>query len=639
MDRNNTSFPLFSYERLKSKKFTPTDVEAYHQFLVRQYILDNPDVRGLLAFHAMGSGKTLLGANTIKEFIKDRQIVVIAPKKVFPRFHDEFRKIDIDVQSVNFISLKASNLGTQIERLDNTVELELGATPGDLLRKTPLDNTFLLIDEAHNLFNAIVNGSKNAVDLYDSIMTARNIKVLFLSGSPISNTPFELVPCFNMLAGHKLFPENEEDFEKYFVTPDKLHIRSQDKFKNRIFGLVSYYGDWIQATQRAHRPKRLPTKVIKVPMSERQFAIYSGFRDKEREESSGTFKKRYRAERFAPKSGSSSYRIRSRQASNFVPDVKAKDRGLSNPECCPKFFKALEIMESHKGQPGMVFSNFVNQSGLMDFAEFLQLHGWTEWDEDLSVGKSSKRYTVISGETDVENVDLIQRIASSKDNISGDIIRAVLVGPAGAEGIEFKHFRYVIEMDPFFNAVRGDQVENRIDRYMSHDDLPLKDRTVQTYYLLSDYPKNVDEKIRNRELTTDEHLYVQSKRRKLLSLEFYRILIESSIDCPVHRDSLPKERARKINCLMCNPTNRPLWTESLDKDIKSVNPCRPPQVESVKAKEIVIDRGNAGEKRFMYTDTGDVKEFFEYRDDLGGYMAVPRNHPDYDLLMDAVSKK
>jgi hypothetical protein len=637
-DRNNTNAPLYNFERLKSLKFTPTDLELYHQFLVRNYLLDNPRQRGLLAYHMTGTGKTRLGANNIREYVKKRQIVVIAPKKVFATFDREFKTVGVETTDVHKISLKANNLTAQIDRLpgfqksDADYSMETEAEQ-NVLKHTPLDNTFLVVDEAHNLFNAIVNGSQNAVNLYDSIMAAKNIKILFLTGTPISNTPFELVPCFNMLAGTKLFPENSEDFEKFFISKDGLHVQNADRFKNRVFGLISYYGDWVQAVARAHRPTRLPTKIIQVPMSEEQYAIYSGYRDKEREEK-GSMGNRGN-ERFAPKMSSSTYRIRSRQASNFVPDLRdKKNRGLDNPDRCPKFYKAKEIIESHK-EPGILCSNFVNEGGLRDMARVLELDGWEEWDgEDMS--KNYKRFAIVAGDVDEEDVTKIQRVASAMENIRAGIIRLVLIGPAGAEGIEFKHFRYCIIMDPFFNGVRTDQFESRIDRYKSHEGLPKSEQNVQMYHLLASYPKDAKKEDIQREPTTDNDLYASSKRRKLLSLEFYRLMIEASIDCPIHRDNLPKDRAAKMHCMMCSPTNQPLFTDRLDKDCKAANPCHPPKVEKVQASEIVIDTVR-GQKKFMYTRHSDGSfEFFEFRDDLGGYVPVARNHKEYDLLMDAV---
>jgi hypothetical protein len=63
------------------------------------------------------------------------------------------------------------------------------------------EEVFAIVDEAHNLFNAITNGAKNALALYDLIMETRNIRLIFMSGTPIINDPFELVPCFNMIRG------------------------------------------------------------------------------------------------------------------------------------------------------------------------------------------------------------------------------------------------------------------------------------------------------------------------------------------------------------------------------------------------------------------------------------------------------
>jgi hypothetical protein len=187
MERNNTNFPIHNYERLKSKKFTANDIELYHQFVTRQFLIDNPEIRGVLVFFDMGTGKTRLGANNIKDNMSTgRQIVVIAPSSVFGKFRDEFRHVGVDTNNVNFISLKASNLGVQIDRLPGGDDASANS---DVLRQTPLDNTLLIVDEAHNFFNAIVNGSKNAVDLYDNILSAKNLKLMFLTGSPIINDP------------------------------------------------------------------------------------------------------------------------------------------------------------------------------------------------------------------------------------------------------------------------------------------------------------------------------------------------------------------------------------------------------------------------------------------------------------------
>jgi hypothetical protein len=70
----------------------------------------------------------------------------------------------------------------------------------------PFDNKVVIIDEAHNLVSRISNtGSKRgsiAYRLYHDLMDATNVKIIFLTGTPIINTPREIAILFNMLRGY-----------------------------------------------------------------------------------------------------------------------------------------------------------------------------------------------------------------------------------------------------------------------------------------------------------------------------------------------------------------------------------------------------------------------------------------------------
>ena len=151
-----------------------------------------------------------------------------------------------------------------------------------------LENKVIIIDEAHNLFNSIVNGSKIANEFYDIIMNTKKIKLIFLTGTPIINNPFEIAVAFNMLYGkiisndkslnnkknyHTILPEYYADFQKYFVDISSNSLKNEDKFKNRIYGLVSYYGDMYNNIVKSIKddikilkakenyPDRLPIKI------------------------------------------------------------------------------------------------------------------------------------------------------------------------------------------------------------------------------------------------------------------------------------------------------------------------------------------------------------------------------------------
>ena len=134
----------------------------------------------------------------------NREVVFFLKKSLLPDIQSKMKKLGkiIKVPKINFISINASNV---IDQLDRSL---------DLLNNT-LDGKFIIVDEAHHFFNSIVNMSENALKLYRKIKEAKNIKILFLSGTPIVKSVFEIVPCFNMLAGLRDIAEEIEQSDIY----------------------------------------------------------------------------------------------------------------------------------------------------------------------------------------------------------------------------------------------------------------------------------------------------------------------------------------------------------------------------------------------------------------------------------------
>ena len=73
-------------------------------------------------------------------------------------------------------------------------------------KKNPFDNAVVIVDEAHNFVSRIVNKLKQpksiSYQLYDFLMSAQNVRIVFLSGTPIINYPNEIGILFNMLRGY-----------------------------------------------------------------------------------------------------------------------------------------------------------------------------------------------------------------------------------------------------------------------------------------------------------------------------------------------------------------------------------------------------------------------------------------------------
>jgi GNAT superfamily N-acetyltransferase len=528
-DRNSTSYPKQLASVLESIKKDKDDVLKYHQRLAYEFVVNNPKTRGLQFYMKMGSGKTIAAAS-IAEGLKDqdvkRKIIVMSAKSLHANFRKDlikYRKMVAEKgkngesilmseealnkyidETYQFISLNASNMITQVHKAikkdadlsafdDNVITEEEAEEFAKLDRIGNLDDTILIIDEAHNLFNAITNGSKNAMGLYKLIMEAKNIKLLFLTGTPIVNDPFEFAICMNMIAGpmgrHSngapitLFGEDYADFTKYFVgaigieTPDpddpskkikvaQPHIKNRDKFINRIIGLVSYYGA-DDKDQLARYPEQLETIVSKVSMSPKQYAAYISARDREIEETSrsaGFSKSGHKKPLQKPEGMSSSYRVRSRQFSNFLfPNYASRsykdDRGYAKYEKFPDKLKEENLRVRGSDGKGDNEANFgleIWSPKIMKLLEHVQAHMPFKFYSDKLVSKktatkSSKKKVKGKGEMElkvravcdddwkkikaVHNESFSDKFAVSKDVIGyvafngNDVIGYVTVHP------------------------------------------------------------------------------------------------------------------------------------------------------------------------------------------------------------------
>ena len=66
---------------------------------------------------------------------------------------------------------------------------------------SPFRENVIIIDEVHNFVNEIMNGSAPANVFYDWIVNSEDVKLIFLSGTPIINKPAEIAILYNMLRG------------------------------------------------------------------------------------------------------------------------------------------------------------------------------------------------------------------------------------------------------------------------------------------------------------------------------------------------------------------------------------------------------------------------------------------------------
>jgi hypothetical protein len=186
-------------------------------------------------------------------------------------------------------------------------------------------------------------------------------------------------------------------YEIYDVILDNIEVQ-EDGGNQTQQGQQGEGGEGDEEGDKKDFPKELPTIVEYVPMSQEQFARYTQFRILENEEAKFSKKD---TSRFADNSGSSSsYRVKSRQVSNyFIPEHalgpvrgnKTRERFLDkltkedllNRNYSPKMFKMIENIKKSKGL-GIVYSQFVSGEGIAIFAKILDNMNYVNYNQKLS---------------------------------------------------------------------------------------------------------------------------------------------------------------------------------------------------------------------------------------------------------------
>ena len=206
----------------------------------------------------------------------------------------------------------------------------------------------------------------------------------------------------------------------------------------------------------------------------------------------------------------------------------------------PKMSKILENMEK---SPGLIFvySAFRSLEGIGVFALVLEANGWERFDShNIDNPDNIPKYAIYSGVEDEKERKIILDVYNSNENMYGEKLKAILVTSAGAEGLDMKNIRQVHLIEPYWHDVRTSQVIGRANRYLSHMNLPEKDRTVDVYRYFSIVGKN-DIKSHDEKQTTDEYMYEIAQKKMKVTEEIKKIMKDIAVDCKLNAVDNEKE--------------------------------------------------------------------------------------------------
>lgn len=192
---------------------------------------------------------------------------------------------------------------------------------------------------------------------------------------------------------------------------------------------------------------------------------------------------------------------------------------------CKYTYAIFNILKS--AGPVLVYSNYVVMEGLQTFKIYLKYFGFTSFKNGgKDSGKDGFRYVEYHGgieKTERRN-NLIEM--NKEENKYGNIIKIIMISPAGSEGLNLMSIRQVHILEPYWHEVRITQMIGRAIRNCSHKYIPVSDRYVDIFRYKT---LKIDGKP-----TTDHYIEDLARSKDRLINSFLDAIKEASIDCKLN---------------------------------------------------------------------------------------------------------
>ena len=538
----------------KKKKFKLQPQQLYlSQILSSKYSpwYVNNNIRGILLYHQIGSGKTCTAISIAEQFKKKLNIVVVLPAALIGNFKTELMS---ECTNINYVKSSERSILSKIDytdkryneiinkinkRIDKYYTIYSYHKFIALIQENKIKNlndTLLIIDEIQNMIS--LNGTFYNQLKYIINKSNNTLKIILLSATPMFDKPVEIALTLNLLRTDNLF--DIEKFNLDFIKNYKNMINI-NTFKNKINGLISYY--------RGAPPQAYPKfklKTIKCNMCKFQYKSYKASLSKENI-------KNNKLDDLNIFNMPQNFFLGPRMISNIAfPNKLINEAGyksLKNETLLMKnitnysikFYRIIQKINQSIG-PVFVYSNFKEYGGIKCFIKFLEFHGWKNYINHEGNNKyKNKFFSIWSGDEPLHIKEKIKMIFNKKENINGELIKIMLGSPSIKEGVSLFRVEQVHIMEPYWNMARMLQIMGRAIRFCSHKDLPKNRRFVDVFIYLATY-KNIT--------TIDKYIWSHVKKKNKLIEQFEHVLKEAAIDCKlfINRNSYPTDN-KKITCL------------------------------------------------------------------------------------------
>lgn len=526
-----------------------------HQNFVREFMKPRTPYRSQLLFHKLGSGKTMtaitVGEN-FKHYVHDRgtKIFVLGNKISKQAFINELKTrvdgyLDGDTardhkiakkritKYYHFIGYRAfANLVNQ----RSNVARNLLAQPGiRKLQNKDVSNGLIIIDEAHN----VIPKKEQDKDIFDALVTilknSRNTRLLLLTGTPVFDSPEEILYILYLLLLNSGKVRDDDDIEriKLFEADSSEFTTEGREFLERCRGHISY----VKGTNPLTFPKRIDvgkpitgflesTPVVRCWMSTHQIDGYVASLHKDYEENWGLKSNSQNASMIVYPDGSYGSdgfrKYRRNNTNDFLMERNLKTYST-------KLYQLLQIIKATKIGTIFVHSAYVNENGIEVIQWMLEVNGYRGL------------FRVITGETNANVANRIREEISSDANKDGELIKILMGSKAVGEGMNLRNIAAVVIMEPHFNVSRIEQAIGRAIRHCSHNTLEPERRNVKVHRLvasvkrsnrepLKDFASDYDLSEEFNSRTTDELMYRMAEDKLEKSKRIEEILKQNALD-------------------------------------------------------------------------------------------------------------
>jgi hypothetical protein len=562
---------------LCGKKGSTFELQIQQQFFKR-LINDHQELREMLLYHQIGSGKTLTSIVIAEEHMKinpDMKVLVILPARLKTNFYNElmyfsaYGKIGDYINLEDYILYSSLNTTTSIKdkiykefvkMVDKKytiisferfrIDCANSGSPREYLVNL-CNNKVVIIDEVHNLINfkyklsdlALIEDNKyprpkryipssSTLFLKTMVKYARpSSRFIFLTATPIFDNVkefTELVKIMNAKIDINAILGNER-------------MVSIDRLIPLLAGKVSYFPG---SSEIAYPSVSYVNHDVTPSDYQMKMCKYiRPFMFSSEEPNNSYFSLERRASILAFIDKNSYKEIKDKEIPNAYKKTfkETIPFAVRNPErYMPKIKALIDQIETSFGKQ-LVYSSFI-EYGVELTAELLMKRGWIDIKKvlkgEIKNPENYKCFARWDGLTKNEEKDAIKTLVNSLDNLDGKILRLVIGSPAMREGVSFKHIQDYHLLDPVWNQSTKTQVEGRAIRFCSHYDIPedhpvLKRHTTVHIYKLK-YPDS----------PTVEEIGTMNKLGENISIDSW--IYDNIIIKKYKKLSLSEEALRKV---------------------------------------------------------------------------------------------